>query len=156
MGNKSHFFFILKELSFFKNPQNSGHWQGGEPVTSPPLTTILRIFKERYLFQDEDKTELIAYQFLQKNPENRFMKFPTVKFSLVFELFDEEKKTHVILHKGYKFWPQAIAEIGGNLQPIRNDSFFPPKAEVVTRPVVQITAFVFSLVCTEPPKNPAS
>ena len=61
--------------------------------------------------------------------ENRFLKFATLKFSLVFELFDEEKKPHVILHKGYKFWPQAIAEIGGNRQPIRNDLFLRPQSK---------------------------
>ena len=97
--------------------------------TSPLLTTILRIFKERYLLQDEDKIGLITHQFLEKNPENRFLKFATVKFSLVFKLFDEGKKTHVILHKGSKFWPQAIAEIGGNRQPIRNDLFLRPQSK---------------------------
>ena len=69
---------------------------------------------------------LITHQFPQKNPENRFLKFPTVKFSLLSELFDEQKKSHVISHKGYKFCPQAIAEIRGNRQPIRNDSFLRP------------------------------
>ena len=122
MGNKSHFVFILKEISFFENPQNSGQWRGNDWLSALPMTTILKIFKERYLLQDEDKMELFTHQFLQKNPENRFLKFPALRFPLVSELFDEGKKSPMLFSiRATNFGPGRFAEIGGNRPQIRND-----------------------------------
>ena len=99
-----------------------GKTQDGEPVTSLPLTTILRILKKRYLIEDEDKVGLIIYKFLQKNAENRFFKFSTVKFSLVSELFDHEKK--LIYQRGFKI-PRQFSTGNADENSFQNDLPYP-------------------------------